>query len=39
LQRIRETFETMNDDLKGLQGLRVKSLTKKAEENTNLTEY
>ena len=39
LQRIRETFEMMNDDLKGLQGLRVKSLTKKAEENANLTEY
>lgn len=39
LQRIRETFEMMNDDLKGLQGLRVKSLTKKVEENANLTEY
>ena len=29
----------MNDDLKGLQGLRVKSLTKKADEISNLTEY
>jgi hypothetical protein len=28
LQRIRDTFETMNDDFKGLQGLRVKSLSK-----------